>query len=187
MARPARRRKESSLMAVRVKEDASYGLTHKTGTISFDVGVRGPELERELRLAGEKFIHDMEARGMALYHPPGGYLPGQDGSKMSNPSWVKYADAPDHPAAFYAIDWESKRKKERVRVTGNDPDVKEEWIDLPTRRETSLEETEGEVEYRIVGIFWVKATAVPVVTDRQVRLAAERAARNPKVFGPEGK
>ena len=173
-------------MAVRVKEAPEYGLTHKTGTISFDIGVRGPELERELRLAGEKFIKDMENRGLRLYNPPGGYLPGQDGSKMSNPSWVKYAGGDNHPAAFYAIDWEGKRPKEQVRVTGNDPDVKETWIDLPTKRETSLEETDGEVEYRIVGIFWVKASAVPVVTDRQVRLAAERAARNPKVFGPEG-
>ncbi len=173
-------------MAIRVKEDASYGLTHKTGTISFDSGVRGPELERELRLAGEKFVKDMENRGMALYHPPGGYLPGQDGRKMTNPSWVQYAEAENQAAAFYAIDWEGKRPKERVRVTGNDPSVKETWIDLPTRRETSLEETDGEVEYRIVGIFWVKATAVPVVTDRQTRLATERAARHPVVFGPEG-
>lgn len=174
-------------MAIRVQEDASYGLTHKTGTIAFDAGVRGPELERELRLAGEKFVKDMTNRGMALYHPPGGYLMGQDGMKMPNPAWVKYEGTKDQPAAFYAIDWEGKRPKEQVRVSGNDPAVSGEFVDLPTTRESSLEETDGEVEYRIVGIFWGKQTAVPVVTDRQERLATERAARHPVVFGPTGK
>ena len=174
-------------MATRVKEDASYGLTHKTGTISFDVGVRGPELERELAAAGEKFVKDMSNRGLSLYHPPGGYLPGQDGRKMTNPSWVQYAEGEhNEAAAFYAIDWEGKRPKKQVLVSGNDPYVSGEYVDLPTTRETSLEETDGEVEYRIVGIFWCKKTAVPVATSIQERLATERAARHPVVFGPEG-
>jgi hypothetical protein len=174
-------------MAHRVKEDSSYGLTHKTGTIAFDAGVRGPELERELRLAGEKFVKDMENRGLTLYQPQGGYLQGQDGQRMTNPAWVKYEGTEDQAAAFYAIDWEGKRKKEQVMVSGNDPAVSGEMIDLPTTRETSLEETEGEVEYRIVGIFWARKGATEVVTDRQQRLAAERAARHPVVFGPTGK
>ena len=173
-------------MAVRVKEDASYGLTHKMGTIDFDAGVRGPELVRELRLAGEKFIKDMGNRGLTLYQPPGGYLMAEDGTKQPNPSWLKYEETENQPKAYYAIDWEGTRKKEQVQVTGRTPDEPSRMIDLPTKREESLEDSEGMVEYRIVGIFWARKGSTEVVTDTQERLAAERAARHPVIFGPEG-
>lgn len=144
----------------RVEEDTTYGLTHKTGTISFDHEVRGRTLELELLHAGEKFIRDMELRGLTLYNGP--LSPGQ-----SNPMWVESPDG--EYAAYYAIDWEGKRG----------PKDKE---NMPHDREMSLEDSEGEVEYRIVGIFWAPETSYEMLTSREDRLAKEKQERNPISF-----
>lgn len=138
----------------RVEEDKRYGITHKTGSIELEFGVRGPELERELREAQEKFIRDMEMRGMILYKAPG----------LDNPTWIENPDG--EKAAFYAIDWEGKKVKDG----------------MPVKRETSLEETEGMVEYRCVAIFWAPKTSYEIVTSRAERLERERRERNPVSF-----
>lgn len=144
----------------RVEEEKEYGLTHKIGSIELDFGVRGPELERELRTAQEKFIRDMELRGMTLYKAPG----------LDNPTWIENPDG--QYAAFYAIDWEGKKAPKDG---------------LPKERERSLEDTDGRVEYRCVAIFWAPETTYEVLTSRADRLAKEKADRNPVSFAvPDG-
>lgn len=151
---------------IRVTEDPKYGLTHKTGSITLDYGVRGPELERELRSAQEKFLRAMELRGLILYRHVG----------LPNPTWVENPDGSE--AAFYAIDWEGKRPRIERRIGGD--------MQVANIRETSLEETQGEVEYRIVGIFWAPKRAVEVLTSIAERKEREAYERHPKSFGPIG-
>lgn len=160
----------------RIEDDPKYDLVHKVGSITLDHGVRGPELDRELRTATEDFMRAMEMRGLILYRPPGGRLITQQGM-MTNPAWIENPDG--EAAAFYAIDWEGKRPRTEVRADGR------EHV-LPTPRERSLEDSRGEVEYRIVGIFWAPRRAVEMLVSRSERLEQERRARNPKVFGPAG-
>lgn len=138
----------------RVEEDEKYGITHKIGSIELEFGVRGPELERELRDAQEKFIRDMELRGLTLYDAPG----------LANPTWIENPDG--EKAAFYAIDWEGKKVKDG----------------MPVKRETTLEETGGMVEYRCVGIFWAPETSYEHLTSRADRLAKEKQERHPIHF-----
>lgn len=148
---------------VRVQEDPKYGLTHKTGSISFDAGVRGRELERELLAAAIKFIRDMELRGLILYKVPG----------MQNPTWVRNPDG--QYAAWYAIDWEGKRPRKHAVTGGGE-------ITLPTTRERSLEDSQGEVEYRIVGIFWAPERAIEILTSVAERKDREQRERHPQSF-----
>ncbi len=137
----------------KVEEDPKYGLTHKTGTIDFDFGVRGRELEKGLLEAQQKFVRDMELRGLTLYDMP------------NNPLWIENPDG--EKAAFYAIDWEGRRKPKD---------------NLPTERERSLEDSEGMVEYRIVGVFWAPETTYEIVTSRADRIEKEKAEKNPESF-----
>lgn len=147
----------------RVQEDPKYGVTHKTGTISFDHELQGRLLEIELQKAGEKFIRDMELRGLTLYNGPLG--PGQ-----SNPTWVAKPDG--EKAAFYAIDWTGERA----------PTAPQDGKALPHNREMSLEDSEGMVEYRIVGIFWAPSVSYEYLTSRTDIVAKEKEKRNPVSF-----
>lgn len=162
------------MSTVRVQEDPQYQLVHQTGSIQLDYGVRGPELERKLYGAIQKFIRDMELKGLTLYKPPGGYLRMPDGTTVTNPTWMK--NPTGEYAAWYAIDWEGNRQR-TAHLSGGE-------TQLPKKRETSLEETDGMVEYRLVGIFWAPEKSIEILKDRDEILAEERAARHPVVFGP---
>lgn len=147
----------------RVEEDPKYGLTHKTGTISFDHELQGRQLEIELLHAGEKFIRDMELKGLTLYNGP-------LGPKQSNPMWIEKPDG--EYAAFYAIDWTGERA----------PTAPQDGGVLPHDREMSLEDSEGMVEYRIVGIFWAPSVSYEYLTSRADRLEKEKQEKNPMSF-----
>lgn len=149
----------------RVEEDPKYGLTHKTGTISFDHELQGRQLEIELLHAGEKFIRDMELRGLTLYNGP-------LGPKQSNPMWIEKPDG--EYAAYYAIDWTGERQpKGREGFTNED---------IPHDREMSLEDSEGMVEYRIVGIFWAPSVSYEYLTSRADIVAKEKQEKHPVSF-----
>lgn len=145
---------------IKVEEDLQYGLTSKVGSITVEHGVRGRELEERLRKAQEKFVRDMELRGFVLYDD----LPG-------NPAWTTNEDG--SMASWYAIDWMGERTKLHETEGGA----------LPTKREESLEDSEGLVEYRIVGIFWGMQRIMEVLKDRDDILQGEQIARNPTVLG----
>ena len=163
-----------NFMKVRVEEDPKYGLVHKVGTLTLDFGVRGSELERELLTSMEKFIKAMELRGLMLYKPPGGKINLPDHGVVSNPFWVENPDG--EKAAFYAIDWEGKHPAKQSRVTTG------ELIDLPREKATTLEASFGEVEYRVIGLFWAPEKTVEILTSVQERKDAEKASRNPVSF-----
>ena len=145
-------------MLTKVGEDPKYGLTSKVGSITLEHGVKGSELERLLRKAQEKFVRDMELRGFMLYDLP------------NNPSWTTHEDG--SMASWYAIDWLGEHTP-----TFRDGEV------LPKTRETSLEDSRGMVEYRIVGVFWTLVKMMEVLKDRDEILLDEKLARNPTRLG----
>src|SRR3972149_11801866 len=112
-------------MRIRVTEDPQYDLIHKVGSIDLEYGVHGRELELELRKAQEQFIRAMELQGLTLMH-----------GLQGNPRWVVNEDG--SPQATYAIDWFGERPRKMMTVSGE--------VTLPTKRETSLEESRGRVE-----------------------------------------
>ena len=141
-----------------------YEIVTKVGSISFDHELQGRLLEIELDQAKQDFIHYMELAGFDLW---------QVDRKIKNPDWVRHPNG--EPKAWYAMDWEGNRPRVYEDGDGNR---------LPTKRERSLEDSHGEVEYRIVGAFWSPKRVIEVLTNKQDRLDTERALVNPVTFGP---
>ncbi|KKN82252.1 hypothetical protein LCGC14_0310650 [marine sediment metagenome] len=156
-------------MPIQIKVDASpeYDFVTKVGSLTLEYGVRGRELEQELGSNQELFVRCMELQGLTL---------------AIAPKWI--TNEQGDFTAWYAIDWEGKRKRKERRVY--DPETGTDIVELPTTRETSLEDSQGEVEYRIVGIFWGPKTSIEILKDRDAIIAEEKASRNPMVFGPLG-
>ena len=158
---------------IKVTESPEFDLVHKVGSLTLEYGVHGAELEYELRKNQELFVRSMELQGLTLYHRPG----------FNNPVWVTHETG--EPMAYYAIDWEGKRKKIERRVF--DPVTGTDKVEMPTPREMSLEDSQGEVEYRIIGVFWGPMTSIQISKSRTAIIAEEKASKNPIIFGPLGK
>lgn len=140
-------------MIIRVPEDPRYGITAKVGSFTTEYGVTGEELRRKIQQMAEKFVSDMEKRGLRLVTG----VPG-------NPTVVCHEDG--SPMATYALDWDA--------VPSSDEEAR--------RVPQSLEESRGLVDYRIVGVFWTPMAAVERVTTLEAIREEERARRNPVSF-----
>ena len=158
-----------------------HNLVSKVGSIQLQHDLKGRLLELELAKATEEFVRWMELRGWTLASVPG----------RKNPQWVTDGD---NKMAFYAIDWEgnrtgTKRAQEPIKhLTGGDryPTRDAHRGVLPTKREMTLDETDGMVEYRCVGVFWAPEVIIETLGSVYERKESERKARNPVVFGPSG-
>ena len=147
---------------VKVKEELTYGLAPLVGSIDVEYGMKGAELEKLLRDQQELFVKAMELRGNILYRHP----------SLQNPKWVS-SDIDGEPLAYFDLDWAAERQKVKHDREGNP---------LPRDRATSLEESQGWVEYRIVGVFWCPKHKVEQLRSKHERYAAEKAAKNPVSF-----
>ena len=160
---------------VKVAPQLEHKPVAKTGSIQFPHDLQGRLLEIELARWLATFVRDMENRGYKLFNTP------------NNPRW---AEANGKTLAYYAIDWEGTFKstrdaKVRREEFANDPNARDAHKGpLPNRRETSLEDSDGMVEYRCVGVFWAPEMQIDVTTDAYLRRQQEAAARNPATFGP---
>ena len=148
------------MVLVNSKDDLKMGLAPLVGSIDLEYGMRGPELEKTLNEMRDKFVRDMELRGNILYKDP----------RLPNPKWVTSEDG--QPLAYFDVDWNAERQK--VQTVDGNP--------LPRKRATSLEESRGWVEYRIVGIFWCPTTKVEMLRSKYERYAREKAEKNPVNF-----
>jgi hypothetical protein len=161
---------------VKVAPSPDYKPVAKTGSIQFPHDLQGRLLELELAQSLSQFVHDMESRGYSLFNMP------------DNPRW---SGEKGKALGYYAIDWNGEFKstrdaKARRAEHANDPQypVREAHDGpLPNRRESSLEDCDGMLEYRCVGVFWAPEVQIDVVTDSYLRKQNEVAARNPAVFG----
>lgn len=145
----------------KIQPPVEHDVVPRTGSIRLEYGVKGTELEQKLRQAQDQFIRAMEVRGLTLMRL----------GKEPNPKWI--TDDDGSMAAFYAIDWIGERPVE-LAPDGNP---------LPRTRESSLDDTWGMVEYRVVGVFWGPKTSVEILRTKADILDEERQARDPRVFG----
>ena len=163
-----------------------HGLVTKTGSIQLPFDMQGRFLELELSKALGEFIYWMELKGFTLYRHAG----------FQNPKWIGGRDS--ELVAWPAIDWEGKFKVTRDaqakqdKLTGDDryPVREAHQGPLPVTVNTetmSLEDTDGLVEYRCVGVFIAPKVMIDILGDKYVRKQEEKAARNPVIFGPTGK
>ena len=123
-------------------------------------------LRRRINKMREKFVRDMELQGLELCRDP---------RLKENPTTVCHPDGT--PMASYAIDWEG------------DPPTAEDGGELPKTRATSLEESKGMVEIRLVGVFLAPKLPVEVGTTKERIYAEEKDKKNPVQFGykpPQG-
>ncbi len=145
-------------VTVKVDPEPKFGVISKVGSITLEHGIQGRELELALDKAREQFVLSMEQQGMGLVSIPG----------KENPQWISSEDG--ELTSWYAIDWEGKRPGK----------IGPDGLPLPNTRETSLEDSQGEVEYRCVGVFYAPKAPVPMLTD--VR-GQELAAKHQTQFG----
>ena len=145
----------------------------KVASISLPFELQGRLLEIEIEEATRKFVRAMELRGWTLYKHP---------QMPQNPQWV--TDGKGRMAPYLAIDWEGKYPStKRAQAVGamHGPQDAQHKGPVPTTREESLEDTDGEVEYRCVGVFIapqaVLETLLPIKSQ-------EEAAKHRSVFGP---
>lgn len=136
-------------------------ITPLVGSIDVDADMEGRTLEIELEKALEKFVRAQELRGYTLIAMPGG---------IKNPQWATHPDGT--PKAWYA-----RRGIDKQNAEGQ--------LEY-SKREESLEESEGIVEYRCFGFFIAPMTLMQIKKHEDEIYAEERAARNPVVFGPGG-
>lgn len=162
--------------------DLKYNLVTKTGSIQFPHDLTGRLLELEIKKATEDFVYHIELRGWTLFR----------GIKR-NPVWMH--DREGNLKPYHAIDWtgEFTSTKEYQKEWEKNKDHR--FDDLvrgsqlgppPKRREMTLEDTDGMVEYRCVGVFWAPEVAIDILGNKYVRKQQEKAARNPTIFGPSG-
>mgnify|MGYP001581904907 FL=1 len=161
--------------------DTKYGVTTKVASIDLPHDLQGRLLEVELQRALETFVMRMEQRGWRLYSHP---------SLPKNPVWT--TDGKGKMAAYLAIDWQgeytgTKRAQEK-QLTGDDSYTTRDAHrgQLPTPRERTLEDSDGMVEYRCVGVFLAPETPVEIAVNSYERKQRERADRKPVIFGPTG-
>ena len=168
-------------MLVKSASDVKHNLVSKVGSIQLPHDLKGRLLEQELAKATQEFVYWIELRGWTLAHVPG----------HKNPQWVTDGSG---PMAYYAIDWLGERTGTKRSQTpmehrgGGDhyPTRDEHRGTLPTKRETTLDETDGMVEYRCVGVFWAPEVITEMLGSIYERKERERQAKNPVIFGPGG-
>lgn len=167
---------------LKTQEELKHNLVAKVGSIQLPHDCKGRLLEIDLAKATEEFVRSMELRGWTLASIPG---------VKPNPKWV--TDNDGRMVGYYAIDWLGDRtatkEAQKRRTQHGDPRFPTRPAHegpLPTRRESSLEDTDGMVEYRCVGIFWAPELMIELLTSADDRKQQEKAAKNPVIFGPSG-
>ena len=167
------------MVLIKTRAELEREVVTKVGSIQLPHDLKGRLLEIEFHKAEEEFVRYMEQRDWKLYS----CLP-------KNPLWLASSDS-TMPMPFYALDWFGERKATKdaqERGASHQPEGYETREahrgPLPTRREYSLEDSEGMVEYRCVGVFIAPKVATDLVVDSYLRKEQERQALNPTVFGP---
>jgi len=146
---------------IKVQPDTKHKPVSKVGSFQVDWEITKNQalLEKLIKERTAQFIRDMSLRGYELYRGvPIKVVSHEDGT----------------PMAFYAIDW-----------TGA-PETAPDGGDMPKLRATSLEESKGMVEFRMVGMFWAPERMMERLVSRDEILKGERQAKNPIQFGYEG-
>lgn len=151
---------------IAVQADLERNIVKREAALPLEYGVKGRELMAALRKGAEKFIRAMELQGLEL-------IPLSEG----NPQVVTLRDGRPMPTFSMTHDLTKTAPDELI-------DAKTAGGGVPTWKiPTSLEMSQGTVDYRILGVFWAPQAAIEVARTRQSILDRERAEKNPTVWG----
>lgn len=165
--------KRGSGPLIAMAQDLPNMVIVKEAAFPVEYGVKGQELLNKFRAAAEEFIRAMELRGYELIPLPQG-----------NPQAVTNPDGT--PYGTYSVTKDLEKAGD-----GSAPGAPSEGLDeltegkgAPTfRQPMSLEDSQGWIDYRIIGVFWAPQVAMEIAVEREQLLAQERAARNPRTWG----
>lgn len=151
---------------IAMQQDLPKMVVPKEAAFPVEYGVKGPELLRMLRGATEKFIHAMELQGLTLIPLPEG-----------NPLVVTNADGTPRATFSMTHDLDKTQPDELLdaKTGGSGPDT--------MRVPSSLEDSRGMVDYRIVGVFWAPQVSIEIAKTREQIRDEEKQARNPTTWG----
>jgi len=156
----------SSGPLIALQQDIEHMVVSREAAFPVEYGVKGPELQRLLGDAARKFIRAMELQGLTLIPLPGG-----------NPLIV--TDEQDRALPTYSATHDLMKsapdEAEDARTGGGGPTT----LNQPM----SLEDSQGFVDYRLVGVFWAPKVSIEIAKTRERLLAEERAAKNPRTWG----
>ena len=151
---------------IAVQADLPKMIVTREAAMPVEYGVNGRELMRELRHGCEKFIKAMELQGLTLIPLPEG-----------NPMCVTNVDDTPRPTFSMTKDLEKTAPDEYIdaKTGGAGPNT--------LRVPSSLEMSDGMVDYRFVGVFWAPQVSVEIAKTIDQIHAEEKANTNPKVWG----
>ncbi len=138
----------------------------REAALPVEFGVTGSELMRKLRQGAEKFIRAMELQGLTLIPLPHG-----------NPLCVTNEDGTPRATFSMTHDLEKTAPDQLLDAEsgGKGPDT----LKVPS----SLEDSKGMVDYRMVGVFWAPQVSIEIAKTREQIRAEEKASRNPSTWG----
>jgi len=151
---------------IAVQQDLPNMIVERKAGMPVEYGVKGSELMKVLRDGMMKFIRAMELQGLTLIPLPTG-----------NPLCVTHEDG--KPYATYSVtkSLEKALPDELIdqKTGGKGPSTQKE--------PRSLDDSEGWVDYRFIGVFWAPQVSMEIAVERDKLLAQEKEARNPTVWG----
>ena len=138
----------------------------REAALPIEYGVKGTELMQKIRQGAEKFIRAMELQGLTLIPLPEG-----------NPLCVTNEDGSPHGTFSMTHDLEKTSPDELLDIKsgGKGP----ETLTVPS----SLEDSKGMVDYRMIGVFWAPQISIEIVRSLDEIHAKEKASRNPSTWG----
>ena len=151
---------------IAVQADLPKMVVTREAAMPVEYGVKGRELMRMLRDGCMKFIKAMELQGLTLIPLPEG-----------NPMCVTNLDDSPRPTFSMTKDLDRVAPDEYVdaKTGGKGPPT----LKVPT----SLDMSDGYVDYRFVGVFWAPQVSVEIATTREAIHSREQASKNPQTWG----
>ncbi len=158
--------KEGQGPLIATQADLPNMVVTREAAMPVEYGVKGRELMRMLRRGVEKFIKAMELQGLTLIPLPEG-----------NPMCVTNEDDTPRPTFSMTKDLDRNAPDQYIdaKTGGQGP----ETLKVPT----SLEMSDGMVDYRFVGVFWAPQVSMEIATSIDEIHAEEKMSTNPKVWG----
>ncbi len=146
--------------------DLPMMVVSREAALPIEYGVTGTELMQKLRQGAEKFIRAMELQGLTLIPLPEG-----------NPLCVTNDDGTLRATFSMTQDLEKTSPDQMLdtQTGGKGP----ETLKVPS----SLEDSLGMVDYRMVGVFWAPQVSIEIAKSLDQIHAEEKAAKNPSTWG----
>lgn len=151
---------------IAMQQDLPKMVVSREAAFPVEYGVTGTELMKKLRNATEKFIRAMELQGLTLISLPNG-----------NPLVVTNDDG--SPRATFSMTHDLIKTQPDELLDAKSIGKGPETMKIPQ----SLEDSQGMVDYRIVGVFWAPQVSIEIAKTRERIRDEEKQSLNPRTWG----